>query len=655
MTELNQNTILVVDDTPANINLLRKILKNQYKILVAATGKQALEIIHTIPAPDLILLDVMMPGIDGYEVCRQLQADDSTADIPVIFVTAKSEIENEEAGFKLGAVDYITKPISPTIVLARVKTHMALSLARKKLEEQNIELLESARLKEDVENITRHDLKAPLTCLIGMPSLVLSGGNLTSEQEEFLTIIEESSYRMLHMINSSLDLYKMEKKSYLFNPTAVNVYAVAKKVIRELHNLLDAKKCEVLIDIDTQPATSNDNFIVWAEELLTYSLLENLLKNAIEASPEECKITISFTNGEQPHVAIHNFGAVPEALRDKFFEKYTTDGKKGGTGLGTYSAQLMIKTQGGSIAMQTSTDDGTTITITFLPISTGNHEKIFSDNQLDTCSEEVIEQLIIDHPLRVLVVDDNSSNRQLIERYLEHPMIVRDMAVDGDSAFALVQSNSYDFILLDLEMPGMDGLKTISQIRLWEKQNTQLPNRVIALSGHDDIDTIKRCQDAGFTDYIKKPIDKSAFLNLLICNANTSASVVISETSTGTEPYYTVIISNDLQDLIPKFLIFNREGIVKIQTAVDADDYDTVRSVCHNLKGSASMYGFSKLSALFSTVESAALVAQRDNIINGIAALNDYLNKVNIQYQQNDSSITSHNTTNLTGEENVTN
>jgi putative two-component system response regulator len=119
-------TVLVVDDTPDNIKLLKSVLSPHYQVKVAKSGMRCLEIIRKGELPDLILLDIMMPEMNGYEVCEQLKADERSRDIPVIFVTAKGEIEDEQCGFELGAVDYITKPISAPIVLARVKTHLSL-------------------------------------------------------------------------------------------------------------------------------------------------------------------------------------------------------------------------------------------------------------------------------------------------------------------------------------------------------------------------------------------------------------------------------------------------------------------------------------------------------------------------------------------------
>jgi putative two-component system response regulator len=129
-----QATILVVDDIPSNITVLMEVLRGDYRVLAATNGEQALKIACGDPLPDLILLDVMMPEMSGHEVCRRLKAESSTRKIPVIFVTAMNQVEDEEKGFSLGAVDYITKPISPPIVKARVKTHLALYDQNRELE-----------------------------------------------------------------------------------------------------------------------------------------------------------------------------------------------------------------------------------------------------------------------------------------------------------------------------------------------------------------------------------------------------------------------------------------------------------------------------------------------------------------------------------------
>ncbi|MFC1650884.1 response regulator, partial [Candidatus Latescibacterota bacterium] len=178
----NIQTILIVDDTPENIDVLVGILSDEYKIKVALNGEKALQIVVTSP-PDLILLDIMMPGMDGYEVCRRLKKSAFTRKIPIIFVTAKGETKDETQGFDLGAVDYITKPVSPPIVKARIKTHLTLYDQNRILEERVIERTKELALTQDV---TIH----------GLASLAETrdnetGGHITRTQKYVRTLAEQ--------------------------------------------------------------------------------------------------------------------------------------------------------------------------------------------------------------------------------------------------------------------------------------------------------------------------------------------------------------------------------------------------------------------------------------------------------------------------------
>src|SRR6201984_40260 len=157
-----KKTLLVVDDTPAKIQIVNSILKDIYKIRIATDGTKALALVKGSPPADLILLDVMMPGLDGYEVCRQLKADRTTSDIPVIFLTGQTEIEDETRGFDVGAVDYIHKPFSPAVVKARVQSHILLREARAQLAAQLLALNNELEMARQIQlSILPHSIPQP--------------------------------------------------------------------------------------------------------------------------------------------------------------------------------------------------------------------------------------------------------------------------------------------------------------------------------------------------------------------------------------------------------------------------------------------------------------------------------------------------------------
>jgi response regulator RpfG family c-di-GMP phosphodiesterase len=165
--DLDRATILVVDDTPDNLTFISGLLRDHYRVKVATSGEKAVIIAQAAPHPDLILLDILMPGLDGYEVCKHLKADPKTKQIPIIFLTVKSDIEDERRGLEMGAADYITKPVSPPILMARVKTQLNLKASYDSLQE----LLRS---REDMVNMIVHDLRNPITNILLLSEIFLS-------------------------------------------------------------------------------------------------------------------------------------------------------------------------------------------------------------------------------------------------------------------------------------------------------------------------------------------------------------------------------------------------------------------------------------------------------------------------------------------------
>jgi len=232
------------------------------------------------------------------------------------------------------------------------------------LEEQKQELIEAAKLKEEVDHITRHDLKNPLTNILFTPQLLAMDDNLTDEQKELLRQVEESGLAMLNMINLSLDLFKMERGTYELQAAEVDMAVITRRIFREHGVTAESMDVPLRIVVDGNEADADTVFTVNGEELLLYSMLANLVKNSLEATPENSPVTVSLTGGAEVEVAIHNMGVIPMAIRDSFFEKFATSGKKMGSGLGTYSAKLIAETHGGRIAFETGEESGTTVIVT---------------------------------------------------------------------------------------------------------------------------------------------------------------------------------------------------------------------------------------------------------------------------------------------------
>jgi two-component system sensor histidine kinase/response regulator len=369
-------TLLAIDDVPDNLDVLVELLGDEYLVKVATSGERALKSLESGKIPDLILLDVMMPEMDGFEVCRRIKANPVTAGIPVIFLTAMSEAADVTRGFELGAVDFVSKPADPPILRARIRTHLSLRRSmdeikrtHAELKEQHAILADNLRLREDVDRISRHDMKNPIGGIINYASMLLEDATLNEDQKAVIRDMEQSAYGVLNMVNLSLDLYRMEQGSYEFNPVRVNLRPLFDRIIREKQSELDSRQLSHVLLVDGKDSDREAPFYVLGDELLCYSMFGNLFKNAIEASTDGDEIRIDLREEETAaNIVMINRGAVPHRIRASFFDKYVTADKTGGTGFGTFSARLIAITQLGNITMQASDEDNnTTISVT-LPL-----------------------------------------------------------------------------------------------------------------------------------------------------------------------------------------------------------------------------------------------------------------------------------------------
>ncbi len=371
----NKPTLLVVDDVADNLDVMVELLSDNYLVKVASSGGRALKILSQGKIPDLILLDVMMPEMDGFEVCRQIKANPATADVPVIFLTAMSEATDVTKGFAVGAVDFVTKPADPPILKARIDTHLKLRRSFAELKRNRIALIEknavledNLRLRDDVERIAQHDVKSPIAGIINFSSSLLSDDKVSQGHKEIVKYIEQAAYSILNMVNLSLDLYKMEQGSYEFNPNPVDLVPLLQRIVKEMSSELHSRELAVAMSIQGEQVSAGSALRVLGDELLCYSMFNNLLKNAMEAARPKTAIQIDLASVEEKvAIAITNDGVVPLDIRSTFFDKFTTSGKPGGTGLGTFSAQLIAKTQNGEIAMSTSDEQQTTTIAVHMP------------------------------------------------------------------------------------------------------------------------------------------------------------------------------------------------------------------------------------------------------------------------------------------------
>lgn len=317
--------------------------------------------------------------MDGFEVCRRIKADPTTADIPVIFLTAMSDTTDVTKGFELGAVDFVTKPADPPILKARIRTHLKLKRSLEEVKrnhaalvEQHAVLADNLRLRDEVERISQHDMKNPLGGIISFASLLREEESLSADHREIIKDIEQSAYSVLNMVNLSLDLYKMEQGRYEFNPNSVDLGALLNRIIKEKNSELSTRKVGVEYQVGDAAVDALPSLTIQGDELLCYSMFGNLFKNAMEASGANTVVGIALLPGaDETIVRISNDGAVPKEIRDSFFDKFSTSGKQGGTGLGTFSARLIARTQRGDIAMEASDKDNTTTISVTLSSVTG--------------------------------------------------------------------------------------------------------------------------------------------------------------------------------------------------------------------------------------------------------------------------------------------
>ncbi|MDP0498560.1 MAG: response regulator [Verrucomicrobiota bacterium JB022] len=625
-------SILVVDDTPENITVLRQLLSREgYRVRPALRGKLAIEAAQIEP-PDLVVLDIMMPEMDGFAVCQALKADARTRDIPVLFLSALDGIEDKLRGFQLGGIDYIPKPFQAEEVLARVDTHLRLRRAQEQLRRQNEELQQAAVLQADVERILRHDLKSPLGNIINFAELLLDDRGLSGDQRLSIETMREAAFRMLGMVNTSFDLLKMERGAYEYHPTAFDLLPVLQRLRAELRLSADQKYLRWECEVEGQPlallAGQPLAVACWiqGEELLCHSLFANLLKNAVEAAPVGSVLRWQIRSVEgMLEVKLRNAGEVPAEIRERFFDKYATAGKPSGTGLGTYSAQLMTRTQGGEIALNTS-EEGYTTVVVRLPLVLPPVEFRPEELMLEAEEDEAPEHL------SVLLVDDDPAVHSFIRQQLSVDGWSVTSVYDGPTGLQQLQKRGYTAVLLDNQMPGWDGPSTALQIRNWERESPERqPCTIVVFSAEIDAELKTRARAMGIQELLQKPISGPAL--------RTTLRRLVQSHRAGREtglPFApTVDVDEDLQDVLPAALESWRDLVRQLRPLAESGQAVPLRSYAHRLKGGLALYGLDTASEIATRIDLGCLHSPQklpNRVLTDIDRLQHYLDEVHVRF-----------------------
>jgi len=349
--------ILVVDDTVDNLNLLSSMLGQEgYEVRPVPEGPMALRAVQLEP-PDIILLDINMSPMNGYEVCEHLKADPRTKDIPVIFVSALDETLDKVRAFSLGAVDYVTKPFQMPEVLARVRTHLQLRRTQRELEQSYSRLLELEALRDNLVHMVVHDLRSPLSALMFSLSFMRSGLEGTASREVLGDIEagEAAARTMIGMANDLLDVSRLETDRLPVQRKDADLHDVVRTAVDNVRRMKPGR--EILIECEGALPGCFDADLI-------RRVIENLVSNGIKHTPEEHPLRIEATGGEELRVVVRDRGdGVPEAYRETIFQKFGVahsrhnDGYHS-AGLGLAFCKLAVEAHGGRIGVDCSSGVG---------------------------------------------------------------------------------------------------------------------------------------------------------------------------------------------------------------------------------------------------------------------------------------------------------
>ncbi len=611
MVPSTSHTILVVDDKSADLERLSSILREaNYTVTSCSSSEEALDLIHT-RSPDIILPAVMLPGISGFSLCRKLRRDEIFSDIPLIFVTSLSGQEDILKGFNAGSNDYIVKPFQQQELLARVRNHLHLHdmlLRNKRLTERSED---SSSSKTEFLATMSHEIRTPLNSIIGMAE-VLAETKLTSEQRNFVRIFRSAGESLLEIINDILDLSKIEAGQTEFEVVDFHLPSL----LDSITSILSVRAAEqnTLVTTTIHPDVPDG---LRGDPTRLRQILINLVGNGLKFT-ENGTVKVSVTRDTDNNLlfSISDNGiGIPKEKQELIFESFTqadslTTRKYGGTGLGLTICQKLTKIMGGSIWLESIPGTGSTFffTCSFTPAL--SDPLPCKDQSAPPPSCEIL------HPARILLVDDNEDNRNLLCLYLHNTPYNCTIATNGAEAVTLFKQSSFDLVIMDIEMPVLDGYEATKQLRLWEEERQLEATPIIALTAHAFVRYRKKCIEAGCSDYLTKPVRKDTLIQTIATHLNqepnsSNRNITSADKKEGfREPDLAespkVTLDPKIKKLLPRFLENKRNDAKHLLQSVTEENMEELSRQAHTIKGTSWMYGFKKLGDTCLDLEQAA-------------------------------------------------
>lgn len=366
-TNTNPATILVVDDNPTNLRVVVGFLANHdFDIMTSLDGEDAIRK-ATRFIPDIILLDVMMPGIDGFETCQRLTTNPATKNIPIIFMTALSSEDDKVKGFEAGAVDYIIKPIQQRELLARMTTHLQIKAQAQQLRAQREQLIALNASKDKFFSIIAHDLKGPFLPLLGNLELLAEMADTLSPQD--VRAMSSSSHRSAKLVFDLLESLLVWSRIQMGRMDYQPEQLILPDIIEQTTNVLGSVANSKEISLKNAVATG---LTVYTDPNMLDMVIRNLTNNALKFTRSQGSVTIMAqkTDDDWVTVSIQDTGiGMTKAVKQKIFQPdqhVTTDGtnKEKGSGLGLIMCQEIVQMYGGTIWAESEADVGTTVNFT---------------------------------------------------------------------------------------------------------------------------------------------------------------------------------------------------------------------------------------------------------------------------------------------------